>query len=116
MKSIIAAQSFDTQVPCPTCGAQIDRVLRHSCDTPACVKLQHLELGTHAQNVAECIARGRQAVWTAMPHAKLDEAKVKEIFRLSLEGWSQGRISDRIGNSRSVVSRILSGKNWKHVK
>lgn len=33
----------------------------HQCDTPACVRPSHLFLGTHADNVADCVAKGRQA-------------------------------------------------------
>lgn len=35
------------------------RILMHSCDTPACVALQHLSPGTQAQNVADCVAKNR---------------------------------------------------------
>ena len=31
----------------------------HSCDNPACCKLEHLRLGTAAENAADKIARGR---------------------------------------------------------
>jgi hypothetical protein len=60
------------------------RVLRHICDNRRCVKPQHLEPGTHAQNVQDAIKRGRQAVGTAMPHAKLDEDKVRQILPLEI--------------------------------
>lgn len=33
----------------------------HRCDTPACVRIDHLYLGTQKQNVADAVARGR---WT----------------------------------------------------
>lgn len=35
-------------------------VLRHACDNRLCVALQHLEPGTQAQNMAECVARDRK--------------------------------------------------------
>ena len=93
------------------------RVLLHSCDNRRCVALQHLTIGTAAQNVADCIAKGRQAVGTAMPHAKLDEDRVRLIRQLARDGWSQRRIADHLGDvSRELVRDILKGKRWKHVE
>ncbi len=94
-----------------------DRVLLHSCDNRRCVALQHLSPGTHGQNVADCISKGRQAVGRAMPHAKLDEDRVRTIRQLAADGWSQKRIADYIGNvSRELVRDIIRRKKWKHVK
>ena len=41
-------------------------VVRHKCDNPPCVKLDHLELGTQQDNVNDMIARGR-AHWQKTP-------------------------------------------------
>ena len=37
-------------------------VMRHKCDTPACVNVAHLELGTQKENIADAVSRGRM-VW-----------------------------------------------------
>ena len=34
-------------------------VLRHGCDEPRCVRPDHLRPGTHAENAADRVARGR---------------------------------------------------------
>lgn len=31
----------------------------HSCDTPACVRPEHLRIGTQRENMADKVARGR---------------------------------------------------------
>jgi HNH endonuclease len=31
----------------------------HTCDTPLCVRPDHLFLGTQADNIADCISKGR---------------------------------------------------------
>lgn len=37
-----------------------ENIVRHTCDTPACVNPAHLLPGTHAQNVADMDSRGRR--------------------------------------------------------
>lgn len=34
-------------------------IVRHKCDRPACVRIEHLELGTQAENMEDKYARGR---------------------------------------------------------
>lgn len=36
-----------------------DQIVRHRCDNPPCVRPDHLELGTQADNVHDAISRGR---------------------------------------------------------
>lgn len=36
-----------------------DAVVCHRCDTPRCVRPDHMFVGTHADNVADMIAKGR---------------------------------------------------------
>jgi hypothetical protein len=38
-------------------------VVMHSCDTPLCVNIQHLSLGTHQENQADSVVKGRRSSW-----------------------------------------------------
>lgn len=47
-------------------GKQIEKgmVIMHSCDNPSCINPSHLSMGTHADNVADKVSKGRQAKGT----------------------------------------------------
>jgi hypothetical protein len=51
----------------------------HSCDNRRCVAIEHLRLGTHADNMRDRHERGRTARGERMGAAKLTEAAVLEI-------------------------------------
>lgn len=46
-----------------TIGPIGKRLLLHSCDNPACVRVEHLRPGTQKENIAESVAKGRFTQW-----------------------------------------------------
>lgn len=56
----------------------------HKCDIPSCVNPHHLFVGTHADNVADKMAKDREARGFALPHTRLSDAQVAEIRSSSL--------------------------------
>jgi predicted XRE-type DNA-binding protein len=91
----------------------------HSCDNPPCFRLDHLYLGTHADNMNDRWLAGHygQQKGELNSQSKLTDAAVREIRRLYLEeGWKQVRIADEFAIGQPVVSDIIRRKLWAHVE
>jgi hypothetical protein len=84
-------------------------IVRHRCDNPSCVNPSHLELGTHADNMADMVDRGR-----ASTKGKLDEAAVRDI-RDRLGKETHEEIARDYGVATSTVSHVAAGYTWKQV-
>ncbi len=78
----------------------------HSCDTPSCVEVTHLRLGTNAENVADKVTRGRHR---CRPQKVTDE-QVSQIRAIWGTGPTQGEIGRMFGVHGAFVCRVLSGK------
>jgi len=90
-----------------------DRVL-HSCDTPACVRPDHLWSGTQRANIEDCIRKGRRARQSGDRNGRavLTWALVTDIRSLG-ESLPQGKIAIRYGVSRTLVGAILRNEIWR---
>jgi hypothetical protein len=88
----------------------------HSCDTPPCVNIQHLFLGTQTDNNADAVSKGRNTKGTKSPIAKLDDDSVKMIReRYKLGGITQAQLAREHGVSSGIICEVISLKRWKHV-
>ena len=83
------------------------RVL-HQCDNPACVRPSHLFIGTQGDNVADMLAKGRQA-------SKLSADQVRKIRLLRLVGIPRAAVAATFDITTSMVSAITNRRNWAHV-
>jgi HNH endonuclease len=91
----------------------------HRCDNPPCRNIEHLFLGTPADNSADMVAKGRQSRQGAPlgedhGNAKLTEIEVLEIRAISA-GVPQREIAALYGVSRETVSGIRLRRRWKHL-
>jgi len=78
----------------------------------------HLFLGTHADNMADMLAKGRRANFKGEQNggSRLTDDAVREIRALLAAGvLSQRRVAERFGVTQGVVSRINTGKSWRHI-
>lgn len=113
----------------------------HRCDNPPCINVEHLFLGTHADNMADMVAKGRSPVGDRNPSRrhpervsrgprpstwgrpvgeahgshKLTEAEVMEIRRLRADGMTARAIGPLFGVSDSTVLLIAKGRKWGHL-
>ncbi|KKN74829.1 hypothetical protein LCGC14_0387220 [marine sediment metagenome] len=91
----------------------------HHCDNPACVNPYHLFIGTQADNVADCIAKGRKTnppkhIGSKHPHSKLTEDDVKQIRILRADGLTYRAIGNRFRVTYYAIYDVCN-RSWKHV-
>ncbi len=84
----------------------------HRCDTPACVRVDHLWLGTSAENTADRVAKGRSARGETHGRSRLSLAQVQEILA-SKSGPTE--IARQFGITAAHVMDIRAGRRWAHV-
>jgi hypothetical protein len=90
----------------------------HNCpsgDNPRCVRPSHLFLGTHAENMADAVCKGRMAHGERSGGAKLTAETVREIRALYDSGVSQNALSRKYGLSQGYVSMLVRKKWWRHL-
>lgn len=94
-----------------------DEVVRHLCNTSRCVRPDHLEIGTHADNVADRVAAGRSAKGEQNGRAKLTTEKVIAILVASADhGDTPAELARKHGVDPKAIRQILAGKTWRHVE
>jgi hypothetical protein len=91
-------------------------VARHKCDNPPCIKLAHLEPGTHADNGNDKAVRNRSTYGERNPGAKLTEHQVIEIREAISRGVMQRDLARKYGVGQSSISRIKRGTHWTRVR
>lgn len=85
-------------------------IVRHKCDNDLCVNPDHLEIGTHEDNMNDMVSRGRSAKGERNAKAKLADEQVEQIKCLLDEGISQAKIAEKFGVWQTMISHIKLGK------
>jgi predicted XRE-type DNA-binding protein len=81
----------------------------HHCDTPLCVRPDHLFLGTSIDNSNDMVSKGRSAIGTRNAQSKLNEDDVRYI---RASGENQYKLATMFGVCQPTVSDIIRRKLW----
>lgn len=117
----------------------------HHCDNRTCVNPAHLFLGTHLDNMADMVAKGRQARGDShgtrihpdrvlrgeahpvrlhpelvkrgerSPNARLTEQEVRAIRDRHAAGVAIRQLARETGMGATTITRIVRRESWRHV-
>ena len=90
--------------------------LLHSCDRPVCIHPRHLSPGTHAENMADSVVKGRMHRGERSGPSKLTDTEITLIRSALKEGRSQTSVAAQFGVNQSTISRVANDKTWTHIK
>lgn len=88
-------------------------LLRHKCDNPKCCNPEHLEEGSHTDNVRDRVERNRSAKGESNGRTKLTEDQARFIKYDTTNSIS--KLSRDFGVSRKAIRLIKDGINWSHI-
>ncbi len=85
----------------------------HSCDNRRCCNPAHLRAGTHAENMADMLLRGRTAPRDGErnPRAKLTAAEVVAI-RATGHSATDRALAEQYGVTKWTIRDIRNGRRW----
>ncbi|MEU5660142.1 HNH endonuclease [Streptomyces sp. NPDC047737] len=91
----------------------------HRCDTPACVRPDHLFLGTPQQNTQDMHLKGRAGATGSSgarnPCAALTDDQVLAIRQRFEDGELIADMAVEFNVHRASISSIVNGRTWKHL-
>ena len=91
----------------------------HHCDNPACVRPDHLWLGSPLANMRDKVAKGRHVagrlLGTAHPRAKLTDDDVRAIRVAYANGGSYRTLGAQYGMGRTTIRNIVKRTLWRHI-
>lgn len=86
----------------------------HTCDNRRCVNPAHLFLGTNDDNIADMVAKGRQACGELSGRNSLTAQDVRAIRSAAMH-QRQCDLATQYGVSRATICRVVNRHLWKHV-
>lgn len=94
-----------------------EMLVLHRCDNPKCINPDHLFLGSHSDNMKDCISKGRRPPKTGSRNkmSRFKEADIIEMRAMRSQGAMIKDIAKKFSTSKNHVSAILNRRSWSHV-
>ena len=86
----------------------------HKCDNPACVRPDHLFLGSNADNVRDRDEKGRRVPPKGETHSSA-KLTIADIYAIRSDPRLQREIAAEYGVSKAHVGRIKTRRSWAHL-
>ena len=88
--------------------------LLHKCDNPCCCNPSHLFVGTHADNMADKVAKGRSPDFSGGkgPRCKLTIEQAQEIREKRRNGITARQLAAEYEISLPSIKTLLAGKSY----
>jgi hypothetical protein len=90
----------------------------HKCDNTSCVRLSHLFLGTHADNMADKVKKRRALCGENNGNSKLTSngvVKMRKMYSDDRVRFDTKYLAWVFGVSVSCVDAVIKLRTWKHL-
>ena len=113
--SIVYPNSINLNAPSSTDETGF---LLHTCDNPSCCNPRHLWVGSHWDNMADKVKKGRSADFSGDkgPRCKLTMEQAMQIRKLRKSGISAKELAKQFEISLSSMKSLLANKSYIEVK
>jgi len=88
-------------------------VVRHLCNNPSCINMEHLIVGSQKDNIHDEIERNTFVRGQKNGMAKLKNEEVLEIRKI--KGLSMYELAKKYNVSKSVIYSIQNNTTWRHL-
>lgn len=91
-------------------------IICHSCDNPSCVNLDHLFVGTPADNARDRDEKGRGGKHHGLLNGRAAISELTAV-RIKMVGGllSSQKLADCLGLTKAQICNIRRGDSWGHV-
>jgi hypothetical protein len=91
-------------------------VVMHICDTPSCINVDHLKLGTQADNLRDMWVKGRAKPGQTPPHERPNAKLSWELVRyIRSTPTPSKQLAKELGVTDVLIYRVRNGLGWKEL-